>query len=63
MAAAAVIDKDEFSSRLRNEATIFAEAKAIEPVALEHTKSLNVHILQYFQISFFIFTFLFTVSS
>ena len=52
MAAAAVMNKNVFSARLPDEATIFsAKAKAIE-LAFQHIKILNIHILQYFQIHF-----------
>ena len=48
VAAAAVIHKVVFSARLPDEANIFsAEAKAIELQSC-----LNIHILQYFQIHF-----------
>ena len=48
--AVAVINKDVFTARLPDEATIFsAEAKAIE-LAFEHIKMIN--LLQYFQIHF-----------
>ena len=51
VAAAAVINKDVFSARLQDEATIFlAEVKVIE-LAFEYIKmSKYIHILQYFQI-------------